>query len=146
MRLTQNAERLYVLDNDAADENVVRATYLIDEFLMYLKENGVANELIDELELPKPKGILVEAFRIAIAAERDPQMRSLLVKAALALAKFRPGLGNRVRLVAVTPEGRPEKCRSRSFERRIKQVLIATATDHLRLTDLFQRAVVQSLN
>lgn len=126
------------------DPEVVEANHLIDNFLRFVRDNEVCNDLIDEIELPVSKLVLVKAFHIAIASERRPQIRALLVKAGVSLCQYRPELGNRIRIIPVTPHGRPAPRQSRTHERRLEQALLATADERIRLGDLYQRACIES--
>ncbi|CDM61137.1 hypothetical protein LPU83_pLPU83c_0575 (plasmid) [Rhizobium favelukesii] len=145
MGLNVRGQTVYTVSQDVLDD-VLMANHLIDEFLLFMKEDEIGNDLIDEIELPVQKNALVEAFRIAIAAERQPTVRALLIKAGMTLAQFRIGLGNRIRLTPLTPHGRSPQLRSCAFERRLERILIATAEERVHLCEFYRRVCVQSYN
>ena len=128
-----------------ADE-LQRAQDFVEVFLQFVKENDVGNDLIDEIELPLPRRFLERAFCIVIAAERQPDVRTLLMKAGISLAQYRSGLGHRLRLRPCLLDGRPEPIRSQLNTRVIGRTLSAVADDRIRLADRYMQAVVRSYN
>jgi len=82
MRLIIESDYGTVLGEHAEESELDRAHQLVDEFLVFVKENDVGNDIIDEIELPVPKSLLVPAFSMVIAAERRPPIKSSLSRQA----------------------------------------------------------------
>ena len=112
----------------------------VNDYLRFVRDTVVGNDLVDEIELPLPKPIIVEAFRNVIAAEDRREMRVLLMKAALTLSQYHVRLGERIRIKAATTSGRRLQADSR-FAQKFSRTLEATAAERLRLTELFQSAL-----
>ena len=108
MRLIIESDYELVLGGNLGRDALERAQQFIDEFLVFVKANDVCHDVIDEIELPAPKSLLVSAFCVVIAAERRPDIRSLLIKAGITLAQYRPGLGPRIRVTPGSPRWRSE--------------------------------------
>jgi len=126
------------------------AYQLVDIYLLFARDNDIGNDLVDEVELPTVKAALVDAFRLAIAAEVRPNIRTLLIKAGMTLAQYHRGLGCRIPIRALTPQGRPQgvppQCAPRQFQRRLNKALLASAEERVRLVDIFHRALVESMH
>jgi hypothetical protein len=146
MRLNRDGESSRSIHQDLVDARLAEANQFIDQFLLYVRDNDVGHDLVDEIELPIPKRVLVLAFKIAIAAERRPNNRALLIRAGLTLAQYRPGLGNRITMTPVTPHGRSRQTRSDMFEQRLQRALMATANERILLGELYERACVEAYN
>jgi len=147
MRLYRDDEPSHSFHQDMVDDDrVAEANQLIDQFLLFVRDNEVGNDLVDEIELPIAKSILVSAFRISIAAERRPDVRALLIKAGVSLAQYRSGLGNRITMTLVTPHGRIRQSQSHNVEQRFGRALTAVAIERIQLGELFQRAFVESFH
>ena len=146
MRLYHDDETTQSFHQDMVDDRVAEANQFIDQFLLFVRDNEVGNDLVDEIELPIAKSVLVSAFGISIAAERRPDIRALLIKAGLTLAQYRSGLGNRISMKSVTPHGRLRQPQSRVFEQRLRRALMAVAAERIQLGDRFQRAFVESFH
>lgn len=123
-----------------------RAHHLVDEFLVFVRSNDVGSDIIDEIELPVPKPLLVQAFSIVIAAERRPEVKSLLMKAGITLAQYRPGLGPRVRVRPGSSRWRPERAISKQLANRLEQTLRAVAEERIGLAEVYLRAISRSFN
>ncbi|EPE96198.1 hypothetical protein [Rhizobium grahamii] len=146
MRLNRDGETSRSIHQDLVDARLAEANQFIDQFLLYVRDNHVGHDLVDEIELPISKRVLVLAFKIAIAAERRPNIRALLIRAGLTLAQYRPGLGNRITMTPVTPHGRSRQTQSDMFEQRLQRALMATANERILLGELYERACVESYN
>ncbi|MBB3544869.1 hypothetical protein [Rhizobium sp. BK399] len=146
MRLYRHDQTTQSFHQDMVDERVAEANQFIDQFLLFIRDNEIGNDLIDEIELPVAKSMLISAFRISIAAERRPDIRALLIKAGLTLAQYRSGLGNRITMKSVTPHGRLRQPQSHVFEQRLRRALVAVAAERIQLGDHFQRAFVESFH
>lgn len=129
-------------DHDEPDE-LVQANALVDDYLQFVKANDMRSQLVDEIELPVRKGLLVKAFCIVIAAEHQPDMRALLIRAGLTLAQCQTGIGERILLKASHGAGARHH---RSWVRRVEKILITAAEDRLRLGDMFLAVVKRSLH
>lgn len=112
----------------------------VSEFVRFVRDNDVGNDLVDEIELPIPKPMLVEAFTRVIAAEVRPDVRALLVKAGLTLSQYHVGLGERIKVrpISVDKRGQPS---SPSLARKFAYALLLTATERTRLTEIYQNAL-----
>ena len=145
--------RLIIADNfrpfdqmsDDCDE-LVFAQDLVDEFLRFVKANDIGNDMVDEVELPVAKPRLVRAFCRVIVAERRPEVRSLLIKAALTLAQYRSDLGSRIRIRSGFPGKEPTPRGSRRLARRFERALLGAAEERVRLSDTLLQAIRRSLN
>lgn len=135
-----------IITGHSARDEFAKAHGLVEAFLQFVREHDVGNDLIDEIELPVPRGLLVKAFCIVIVAERRPESRTLLIKAGIALAHFQPGLGPRIRVRPCPQYGRGEDERPKPFARRIARTLDAVAADRVRLADTYLSAITRSLN
>jgi hypothetical protein len=143
MRLTiEGGYHRAVGDIDALDE-LERANALVDDYLRFVKANDIRKQVIDEIELPVPKLRLVKAFCVAIACERRPDTRALLIRAGLALAQYQPGIGPRI-FIGAHHHFRSE--RSRFAARRLENILFMVAEARVRLGDLFLAVVKRSLH
>lgn len=112
----------------------------VSEFVRFVRDNSVGNDLVDEIELPIPKHLLIAAFTRVIAAENRPDIRALLVKAGLTLSQYHVGLGERIKLRPI-PAG--SRCRQSnpSLARKLAFALLLTATERTRLTEIYQNAL-----
>ncbi len=128
------------------ESDLDRAHRVIDEFLVFVRESHVGNDIIDEIELPVPKSLLVRAFSIVIAAEQRPDVKSLLIKAGMTLAQYRPGLGPRIRITPATSRWRAAPILSKRLAQRLEQTLRAAAEERVGLAETYQRAISRSLN
>ncbi len=146
MRLIIESDYGPVSGEHAEESELDRAHQLVDEFLIFVKENDVGNDIIDEIELPVPKSLLVPAFSMVIAAERRPPIKSLLIKAGMTLAHYRPGLGPRIRIRPGLPRWRPEPSISRRLAQRLERTLLAVAEERVRLAETYLRATQRSFN
>ncbi|KRB49242.1 hypothetical protein ASE04_18925 [Rhizobium sp. Root708] len=112
----------------------------VSEFVRFVRDTDVGNDLVDEIELPIPKHMLVEAFSRVIAAEDRPDVRALLVKAGLTLSQYHVGLGERIKVRPI-----PSDTRQRSpdvlLARRFTRTLLLTASERTRLTDVYRTAL-----
>jgi hypothetical protein len=129
----------FTLSRLAGANKLAAANQLVDRYLHFFKDAEIGSDLIDEIELPYPKRLLVEAFCHVIATEDRTQIRTLLVKAAITLAQYQGNLGERIRLRPVTPNGRPQRAGTNWQERRLQIALFAAAEDRVRLTETFSR-------
>jgi hypothetical protein len=146
MRLIIESDYELVLGGNLGRDALERAQQFIDEFLVFVKANDVCHDVIDEIELPAPKSLLVSAFCVVIAAERRPDIRSLLIKAGITLAQYRPGLGPRIRVTPGSPRWRSEPTMSKVHARRLEQTLLRVAEERVQLAETYLRAVSRSLN
>ncbi|WP_455873380.1 hypothetical protein [Rhizobium yanglingense] len=127
-------------------ETLEAAHDLVDQYLVFAEEAQVGNDIIDEIELPVPKPVLIKSFGLVIAAEHRPQIRTLLIKAAMTLAQYRDDVGPRIRLKPTTPHGRPRAARSREFERRLEKKLVAVAAERINLGAFYRRAFIEAMH
>jgi hypothetical protein len=146
MRLIIESDYGPISGEHAEGRDLDRAHHFVNEFLVFVKENDAGGDVIDEIELPLPKSLLVRAFSMVIAAERRPDIKSLLITAGITLAHFRPGLGPRIRVRSGLPQGRPEPAISRRHAQRLERTLLAVAEDRVRLAETYLRAIQRSLN
>jgi len=146
MRLIIESDYELVSGVNLGRDALERAQQFIDEFLVFVKANDVCHDVIDEIELPAPKSLLVSAFCVVIAAERRPDIRSLLIKAGITLAQYRPGLGPRIRVTPGSPRWRSEPTMSKVHGRRLEQTLLRVAEERVQLAETYLRAVSRSLN
>ena len=121
------------------------ANEAVSEFVRFVRDNSVGNDLVDEIELPLPKPILIEAFKRVIVAEQRPEMRALLLKAGLMLSHYHVGLGERIK---VTPAASNRKVKSgdRRLELKFKRTLLYTAAEKSRLAKVYQEALKRVLH
>ncbi len=112
----------------------------VNDYLRFVRDAAIGNDLVDEIELPLPKPVLVEAFKSVIVAEERREMRALLLKAALTLSQYHVGLGGRIRIRATTASTMLPPVDSR-FAHRFNQTLQATAVERVRLNEMFQLAL-----
>lgn len=112
----------------------------VSEFVRFVRDNNIGNDLIDEIELPIPKHLLIEAFTHVIAVENRPDIRALLVKAGLTLSQYHVGLGERIK---VRPIPADQRCQSSnpSLARKFACALLLTATERTRLTEIYRNAL-----
>ncbi|WP_087006015.1 hypothetical protein [Rhizobium sullae] len=127
-------------------ETLKAARDLVDQYLVFAEEAQVGNDIVDEIELPVPRPVLIKSFGLVIAAEHRPQIRTLLVKAGMALAQYCDDLGPRIRLKPATPHGRPPAARSREFERRLEKKLAAVAAERINLGVFYRRAFIEAMH
>ncbi|MBB3595908.1 hypothetical protein FHX08_006328 [Rhizobium sp. BK529] len=123
-----------------------RAQECVDEFLLFVKANDIGSDIIDEIELPVPKGFLIGAFSIVIAAERRPDVRNLLIKAGVSLAQYRPGLGPRIRIRPGSPRWRPEPSMAKGAALRLERTLDSVAWERVQLAEAYLGVIRRSLN
>jgi hypothetical protein len=83
-----------------SDSKEMRAKAIVDEsvriagdFGVYLEQNPVGLEIVDEKELPHPKDKILNAIRVLLLVQSDPKIRDALCAAALSLASFQPNIG-----------------------------------------------------
>lgn len=114
----------------------------VSEFVRFVRDNNVGNDLVDEIELPIPKPMLVEAFTRVIAAEDRPDIRALLVKAGLTLSQYHVGLGERIKVRPVPADTRCQPSNP-SLARKFARTLLQTATERTRLTEIYHTALKQ---
>ncbi|APO75186.1 hypothetical protein AM571_CH02377 [Rhizobium etli 8C-3] len=127
-------------------ETLEAAHDLVDRYLAFAEEAQVGNDIIDEIELPVPKPMLIKSFGLVIAAEHRPQIRALLIRAGMTLAQYRADLGPRMRLKPTTPHGRLRAARSREFERRLQKKLVAVAEERISLGAFYRRAFIEAMH
>ncbi len=123
-----------------------RAQQFVEEFLFFVKANDVGNDIMDEIELPVSKSLLIDAFSIVIVAERRPDVRNLLIKAGITLAQYRPGLGPRIRMSPGSPKWRVEPSISRRLALHLKRTLSTVASERIQLAETYLLAIRRSLN
>ncbi|MBO9198275.1 hypothetical protein J5277_29535 [Rhizobium sp. 16-449-1b] len=112
----------------------------VSEFVRFVRDSNVGNDLVDEVELPIPKSMLVEAFTHVIAAEVRPDIRALLVKAGLTLSQYHIGLGERIKVRPIPTDTRRQP--SNPFlARKFACALLLTATERTRLTEIYNTAL-----
>lgn len=121
------------------------ANEAVSEFVRFVRDNSVGNDLLDEIELPLPKSVLIEAFKRVIVAEQRPEMRALLLKAGLMLSHYHVGLGERIKVTPVASHRR-EKSADPRFEVKFKRILLFTASEKTRLTKVYQEALKRALH
>ena len=131
-------------DYDEPDE-LGQANAVVDEYLHLVKEGDIGRQLIDEIELPVRKRLLVKAFCTVIAAEHRPDMRALLIRAGLTLAQYQSGIGGRICLKPGHGTSASHQ-RSRLSAHRLEAILFTAAADRVRLGDLFLAVVKRSLH
>jgi hypothetical protein len=131
---------------DAEAQVMEAAQDLVDEFLMFIKETNLGSDIVDEVELPVRKPILIEAFKMVIAAEKRPQVRSLLVKAGVMLAQYRADLGPRIRLTPVKASDSDETEYSPQSELRLEKVMLLALGERHSLTATYQEAFARSFH
>jgi len=112
----------------------------VSEFVRFVRDNSIGNDLVDEIELPIPKPVLIEAFTRVIAAEDRPDIRALLVKAGLTLSQYHIGLGERIKVRPI-PAGTRCRASNPHLARKFAYALLLTATERTRLTEIYQNAV-----
>ncbi|WP_018899537.1 hypothetical protein [Rhizobium sp. 2MFCol3.1] len=112
----------------------------VSEYVRFVRDNDVGNDLVDEIELPIPKPLLIEAFTLVIAAENRPDIRALLVKAGLTLSQYHVGLGERIKVRPI-PAATRYRPSNPNLARKFACTLLLTATDRTRLTEIYQNAL-----
>jgi Tfp pilus assembly protein PilE len=112
----------------------------VNDYLRFVRDTDVGTDLVDEIELPLPKRILVEAFKDVIVAEERREVRALLLKAALTLSQYHVRLGERIRIRATTAFEMPASTDSR-LALRFNRTLQATAVERSRLNEIFRIAL-----
>jgi hypothetical protein len=139
MRFAAELLDAFIFSRTASPDRLAAANHLVDGYLWFLKEADLGSDLVDEIELPYPKRILVDAFRHVIAAEYRPDIRTFLVEAGTTLSQYHSDVGNRIQLGQVTPHGRPRPTGTQWLERRLENLLLAAAQDKVRLSEMFGR-------
>ena len=87
-----NSDRRY-----QSDAQVLHAAHhLVEVYLVYLREHETGSDVFDAQELPASKDALINAFRVVIATESRPGVRTLLMKAGMTLAQFQENIGPRM--------------------------------------------------
>lgn len=112
----------------------------VNDYLRFVRDTDVGTDLVDEIELPLPKRILVEAFKDVIVAEERREVRALLLKAALTLSQYHVRLGERIRIRATAAFEMPASIDSR-LALRFNRTLQATAVERFRLNEIFRIAL-----
>ncbi|WP_086999804.1 hypothetical protein [Rhizobium sullae] len=129
------------------DTEILEAAHnLVDQYLVFSEEEQVGNDLVDEIELPVPKPVLIKSFGLVIAAEHRPHIRAPLIKAGMTLAQYCDDLGPRIRLKPTTPHGRPPAARSRECEHRLQKKLAAVAAERIDLAAFYRRAFIEAMH
>lgn len=146
MRLIIESDYGPISGEHAEGGELDRAHQFVNEFLIFVKETDAGDDVIDEIELPLPRPLLVRAFSTVIAAERRPDIKSLLIKAGIMLAHYRPSLGPRIRVRPGSPQRRPEPAISKRLAQRLERTMLAVAEDRVRLAETYLRAIQRSLN
>lgn len=138
------------------DAQLLQAAHrLVEIYLMHLRQNQTGSDVHDTRELPASKDALVNAFRIVIATEARPNVRSLLLRAGLTLAQFQDDVGMPLTIrPAAKPAheqdadqratARPSDSASSCDTGKIRQfdrALLRLSEDRTRLGDVFQEAV-----
>ena len=83
----------------SAERQLADALSLIFNFSNGVSVDPPDIEVRDELELPAPKAVMIEAFRMVLAIEKRPDWRNAFYDAGLKLAYFWPDIGaERLRL------------------------------------------------
>ena len=121
------------------------ANEAVSGFVCFVRDNNVGNDLVDEIELPIPKSVLIEAFKLVIVAEERPEIRALLLKAGLTLCQYHVGLGERIKVRPITSPKR-EKAEDTWLAIKFKRTLLYTAVERTRLTKVYQNALKRSLH
>ncbi|MDM9628546.1 hypothetical protein QTL95_21850 [Rhizobium sp. S152] len=121
------------------------ANEAVSEFVRFVRDTNVGNDLVDEIELPLPKPVLIEAFKRVIVAEERPEMRALLLKAGLMLSHYHVGLGERIRVTPIASHRR-EKSGDPRLEVKFKRTLLFTAAERTRLTKVYEEALKRALH
>jgi len=79
----------------------------VSDLVRFVRDTNVENDLVDEIELPIPRPVLIEAFKRVIVAKERPKMRALLLKAGLTLCQY-VELGERIKIRPMPSYGREE--------------------------------------
>jgi hypothetical protein len=102
MIATQQRQNFRTNNRKPSHAEVLRnAQFLVDRFLVYLRNENVDHDILDTDELPAEKEALVNAFRLLIATESREDVRDKLLKVGLRLACFQPYIGERMSLQPV---------------------------------------------
>jgi hypothetical protein len=112
----------------------------VSDFVRFVRDNNIRNDLVDEIELPLPKPVLVDAFARVIAAEDRTDIRTLLVKAGLTLSQYHVGLGERIK-VRPAPANAVFQASSPFLARRLACAILLTATERARLMEVYKDAL-----
>ncbi|RWX77059.1 hypothetical protein EPK99_15480 [Neorhizobium lilium] len=125
------------------DADVLEAAHhLVDIHLIFLREHEIGNSILDSNELPVGKDAFVNAFRVVIATENRPNIRSLLVKAGITLAHFQDNIGDPI-ILRPAPDSEHSAFRGRVDIARIRTVdraILNLGEERLRLAQIFQKA------
>ena len=121
------------------------ANEAVSEFIRFVRDTNAGTDLVDEIELPLPKPVLIEAFKRVIVAEERPQMRALLLKAGLMLSHYHIGLGERIKLTPIASRRRG-KSEDPRLEVKFTRLLLFTAAEKSRLTKVYQKALKRALH
>jgi hypothetical protein len=135
-----------LLDRSSAADRLAAANELVNAYLYFVKDADIGNDFVDEIELPYAKPILIDAFRHAIAAETQSDIRTLLIKAGMTLAQYHNNLGERIRVRPVTRSGRAQLSRNRGWEKRFEKMLIAAADERVRLSEVYRLAMTRNIH
>ncbi|OLP58856.1 hypothetical protein BJF93_22745 [Xaviernesmea oryzae] len=125
--------------DDASDADVLlQAAELVEEFLVLLRTENVANDILDADELPASKMTLINAFRLVIATEHRAEDRQRLARVGRQLSRFQENVGPRISLMPADRTA-PKAARraDRETARRFDSVFEAVAQDARRLDLLF---------
>ncbi len=135
-------ERFNLRHRDAGNETwtLEAANELVNDFVRFVRDADVGSDLIDEIELPVPKPVLVEAFKRVISAEKRTVIRALLLKAGLTLSQYHADLGERIKVRPIGPHGRGNSV-DQKLVQKFNRALLSTAAERTRLTKIFQDAL-----
>jgi hypothetical protein len=128
-----------------SDADVLEAAHrLADRYLAFLRELEITDHVMDVRELPASKESIANAFCVVIATEHRPNVRLLLVKAGVTLARFQENIGDplMVHLEAEPPVRQPAS-RHRVDHARIRKInraLLELGQDELQLRHAFDKA------
>lgn len=138
---------------DSGEKQLAQALNLIFNFTNGVSVDPPDLEVRDERELPAPKAVMVEAFRMVLTIEKRPDWRNAFYDAGLKLAYFWPDIGaERLRLpdglfphpAAATGAARPGATDKRQSKAKIEAFSAAFARvgpEHDRIAEIFDAAI-----
>jgi hypothetical protein len=128
-----------------APSDLSEARALVIRFLADLRDHPIGHDILDANELPAPRSVMIEAFRLLIAHEPRFRTRDQLKLVGSVLSQYQDGVGARLKVQAAPPsETAPSPPPDIIAVRRIERALSAVEPDRLELLRLFDRASEQA--
>jgi hypothetical protein len=132
-------------------EVLLEARNLVEQYVDYLHDNPIGNDIVDVSDLPCPRDTLVTCFRLMIATEYRQEVREHLMSAGLTLSQFQEDIGERMSLEPIEPENaatleqlRALTLRYRHYLEKFDVAYRAIAPERARLEALYRHAMAMA--